>query len=108
MDLPIICTLNESELRERRRDVLECVRAKAVETISLPDGYAYKFASGPEILATLARLVALEYQCCRFLTFKILVEAGDGPITLEVTGPPEAKAMIADFLGGVTDDKKGF
>lgn len=47
-----------------------------------------------------ARLVALEHQCCRFLTFKILLEAGEGTINLEVTGPPEAKTMIADFLGG--------
>ena len=99
MDLPIICTLTEAELRERRRDVLESVRTAAIETLSLPNGYVYRFAPGSEILTTLARLVALEHQCCRFLTFKMLVEPGDGPISLEVTGPPEAKAMIAEFLG---------
>jgi hypothetical protein len=30
----------------------------------------------------------------------IVVEA-QGPIRLEVTGPPEAKTMIADFFGGL-------
>ena len=100
MDLPMVCTLSEAELRERRRDVLDCLRTTVIESTSLPNGYVYKFAAGPEIRATLARLLNLEHQCCRFLTFRILVEAEGGPISLEVTGPPEAKTIIADFLGG--------
>jgi hypothetical protein len=43
-------------------------------------------------------LVDLERQCCAFLTFRIVVAAGK-PICLEITGPPEAKAVIADFFG---------
>jgi len=37
-------------------------------------------------------------QCCRFLTFKIVVEARKLPIRLEVTGKLEAKPIIADFF----------
>jgi hypothetical protein len=42
----------------------------------------------------------LEHDCCKFLTFRIDLSAGQATAILEVTGPAEAKAMIADFLGG--------
>lgn len=99
MDVPIICNLTDAELRERRQTVLHFVRSAALNVTSLPLGYAYRFAPSSEVLAHLAHLIDLERKCCQFLTFKILVEAGNQPICLEVTGPPEAKAVIADFLG---------
>jgi len=34
-----------------------------------------------------------------FLTFRIIVATGQQPICLEITGPPEAKSVIADFFG---------
>ena len=99
LNLPIICTLSEEDLTDRRRDVLDYVRTLAQRTTELPDGFVYEFAFNPETLAALARLVALEHECCRFLTFKLIVGAGDAPVTMEVIGPPGAKAMIVDFLG---------
>jgi hypothetical protein len=54
----------------------------------------------PRVVAGLAHLVTLEHQCCQFLTFKIIVGAGDGAVILEVTGPLQAKNTIAEFLGG--------
>lgn len=99
MDLPIVCSLNESELQERRRTILASTRSNVIDTISLPNGYRYVFTASAGFLSKLADLVHLEHECCRFLAFKIIVEPGDSPIQLEVTGPPEAKAMIADFFG---------
>jgi hypothetical protein len=99
MDLKILCTLTEAELRVRRANILDSLRTETVETLSLPDGYAYKFSPGPGVLARLLHLVTLEHQCCQFLTFKIIVEAGNSAVVLEVTGPPEAKSTIADFFG---------
>src|SRR5262245_40419022 len=101
MDLPIACTLTAAELRDRRRTVLDSIRNEAVEVIPLPDGYAYRFKAASQTLQALSHLVDLERQCCPFLTFKIVVESNGVPIRLEVTGPPEAKPMIADFLGGL-------
>lgn len=97
----VACTLSEAQLQERRRTVLDVVARAVVRVESLPDGFAYTFAPTSQILIQLSQLVTLESQCCRFLTFKIIVEAGSKPITLEVTGPPGAKEMIADFLGGL-------
>ena len=99
MDLPIACSLNESELRERRRTILVFTQKDVVDTVSISNGYRYEFTANAGVLAKLADLVNLEHECCRFLTFRIIVEAGDAPIRLEVTGPPEAKKMIADFFG---------
>jgi hypothetical protein len=100
MALPILCTLTESQLKERRRAILDFIRDNAIEITSIPDGYAYRFKSTSEILPQLSNLVDLERQCCQFLTFKILIEPQQ-PIKLEVTGPPEATAMITDFFGVV-------
>ena len=36
-------------------------------------------------------------QCCAFLTFRTIVVAGRELFCLEITGPPETKAVIADF-----------
>jgi hypothetical protein len=99
MELPIACNLTEAELRERRQTMLNLVRGAALNVTSLPMGYAYRFEPTSEVLAHLSRLVDLERQCCQFLTFRIVVEAGNQPICLEITGPPEAKAIIADFFG---------
>jgi hypothetical protein len=65
----------------------------------LADGYSYRFEATSEILSQVARLVDLERQCCAFLTFRIIVEADRQPICLEITEPPEANAVIADFFG---------
>ncbi len=99
MESPIACSLSGAKLIERRKTILDFVRAAAIETISLPQGYAYHFEPTSEVLAHLSRLVDLERQCCRFLTFRIICEAGNQPLCLEVTGPPEAKPLIADFFG---------
>lgn len=50
-------------------------------------------------LSQLTKLIELERQCCQFLTFKLIV-APKQPITLEVSGPPAAKAIITEFFGG--------
>jgi hypothetical protein len=99
LHLPIICTLPEAEMTERRRTVLDPIKDAVIESEELPDGYAYSFSASSEVLAQLSRLVEMERQCCRFLTFRIVVEAGNGPIRLEVVGTPEAKSVIADFFG---------
>jgi hypothetical protein len=99
MELPIVCTLSEEDLQKRRRDVLEGVYAAVIKTTELPDGYLYEFAFGAEILTTLARLVSLEHDCCRFLTFRISAQAGEALLKLEITGPAEAKPVIAAFFG---------
>ncbi|MEO7145202.1 MAG: hypothetical protein ABI165_17030 [Bryobacteraceae bacterium] len=79
--------------------ILDLVAGATLHATPLPVGIAYHFDAASEILIQLARLVDLERQCCPFLTFRIVVEASHQAIGLEITGPPEAKAIIADFFG---------
>lgn len=99
MELPIICTLTEAELRDRRRTVLDSIRGAVIDIAEFPDGYVYSFQQHPETLMCLSRLIELERQCCKFLAFKIIAQPGNGPVWLEITGSPGAKPLIADFFG---------
>lgn len=99
MKIPVACTLTEAEMRERRRTILDSVRSAVRSVTNLPLGFAYSFEAKPEVVVQVARLVELERVCCAFLTFRITVEAGNESICLEITGPPEAKAVIADIFG---------
>ena len=98
MDLPIVCTLTEAELRERRQTILDLLRADAIAIVGLADGYSYRFNRTADVLPKLTKLVELESQCCQFLTFKLAV-APEQPITLEVSGPTAAKSIIAEYFG---------
>ena len=66
MDLPIICTLNEAELKERRDEILDRLKAAIIKTTELPNGYAYEFPCDAETLIILARLVALDTSVAGF------------------------------------------
>ena len=93
-NLPIACTLTNSELQDRRRTVLDSVKQAIVETKELDDGFALSFPSSGGSFQELAAMVDLERQCCPFLRFRITAEPGGGPLWLEITGPEGTK----DFL----------
>ena len=95
VDLPIACSLTAPELQERRAVVLQKVRAAALEVKENENGFAYRFPSDGSLLADLSTLIQLEHQCCPFLRFSLIVEADDGPIWLELTGPPGTKEFLA-------------
>jgi len=98
---PIACELTSPELQERRRAILPKFRDAVIEVNELEDGFAYSFASDPDQLKELAGLIDLERRCCPFLRFRLTVEAGGGPLSLEITGPDGTK----DFLRNTFDWK---
>ncbi len=94
-EVSIVCSLTNPELQERRGKLLEKVRAAALEVNETVDGFAYRFPSDDSLLADLLAVIQLEHQCCPFLRFSLIVEAGNGPVWLELTGPPGTKEFIA-------------
>lgn len=92
--IPVACALAAPELQERRQTVLQKVRRAVREVRELDNGYAYSFPLDSEWLTELAAMIDLERQCCPFLSFRLTVEAGDGLLLLEMTGPEGTK----DFL----------
>ena len=101
MTAPIACTLTGPELAERRNAILNALRKATVRTHRLPNGYAYDFHASAEMPAQLERLVALERQCCEFLNFNVVETLNT--IRLEVTGSPEAVAVIEELFGSADE-----
>lgn len=97
-ELPIACSLTAPELQQRRTEVLQKVSGAALEVKEKEDGLAYRFASNESLLADLLTLIQLEHQCCPFLKFTLIVEAGDGPVWLELTGPAGTKEFLTTIL----------
>ena len=98
-DLPIVCTLSPDALEARRQDLLGGLVRRAEKRCELPNGYKVRFTPADEILSTIARVIEAERRCCRFLEFSVSVAPDDGPIWLEVTGPPGTR----EFLTGLFD-----
>src|SRR5262245_65936941 len=97
-DLPIACTLLPNERQQRREQLFERVLGRALEHRPLDDGYAARFEPAPGVVEELARLIELERECCAFLTFRLTVEPGGGPIWLELTGPEGTKTFLESML----------
>lgn len=98
-DYPIVCSLSEDELSERRRSVLKRLQTNRLELRELPNGLAFRFAPSSEELLALVQIIDLERQCCPFLTFRLTVEPQEGPIWLELTGPAGTREMLMSELG---------
>lgn len=98
VSLPVACSLMDSELQERRRNILQRVRSMVSEVKEVDHGLIYRFPSDGAWIRELANLVELEHQCCPFLKFTITVEPGDGPVWLEMTGPDGTKAFLSEVF----------
>jgi hypothetical protein len=97
-NLPIVCTLGPAALKARRDDLLGCLVRSADERLDLPNGYRVRFTPADDVLSFIAKVIEVERQCCRFLTFHVTVEPDGGPIWLEVTGPPGTREFLAGML----------
>jgi hypothetical protein len=93
-DLPVVCTLSPAALNARRENLLLALLRRAATRHELPDGYRLRFAAHGSILSVIAGTVDAERQCCRFLRFTVTVEPDDGPISLDLTGPPGTREFL--------------
>lgn len=92
----IACTLGALDLAERRA-AWGCVLGRARERTAVPGGVQVALPAEPELMARFAGLVALEQQCCSFLTFTLTVRA-PGELILTATGPAGTQGLLEDLL----------
>jgi len=98
-DIPIACTLNDAEFRERERTVLDQLKASVIDVIETTNGFAFLFPSDDASFAALNEFIVLERRCCPFLDFNLTIPRGLGEIRLEVSGEVGVKDFIAsNFL----------
>jgi len=94
-DLPVACTLSPAALQARRENLLHGLVRRTKDRRELTNGYSLRFAAESGVLSEIARTVDSERQCCRFLRFAVTVEPDAGPITMDLTGPPGTRELLA-------------
>lgn len=97
-DLPIVCTLTADALRARREGLLSDLVRRAERREEPPEGLRLRFAATGDTLAAVARTVDAERHCCRFLRFTVTVEPDEGPIVLELSGPPGTRQFVTALI----------
>ena len=101
-DLPIACTLSPEELRRGRDALLPGIIARAQWREPVDGGFRFRYKSELGLLPALAAMIESERRCCRFLTLQVIAEPDEGPVWLEVTGPPGT----AEFLESQLQESK--
>lgn len=91
---PVACTLSGAAVEERAGE-WAALLGDVVERRPIDGGVRLTLGSTPA--HTVAELAARELQCCAFFGFSIRLDH-DG-VALDVTGPPEAQAMIYELFG---------
>jgi len=97
-DFPVACTLNPAALAERKSGLLAELLRRATLREDLDDGYRFTFEPSSDVLALIAQAIDAERQCCRFLRFQLTVDAAEGPVTLELTGPAGTRELLDAIL----------
>jgi hypothetical protein len=98
--LPIACTLTPAEFAGTRNGLLPGLLAKANAKEHVAGGCRWRFLPQADLLKEVGAVIEAEHRCCRFLRFVLLVEPGDGPVWLEVTGPEGTDNFLSTLLAG--------
>lgn len=93
-EIPIACALTDQELQERRKNVLHKTAESLIEVQELKDGFSYRFPAEDAVLRDLINIINLERKCCPFLNFKLVVEARNDFVSLELTGREGTKEIL--------------
>jgi hypothetical protein len=88
------CKLSPGELAARRQQLIPGLFARADKVEEISGGLRFHFAGKPGLLSDLARIMEQERDCCSFLRMAITMEASEGPVTFDVTGPEGTARML--------------
>jgi hypothetical protein len=93
---PIACSLTGSDYGRRTEDIGRFARAALRDRTPIHGGVRLTF--DPVARERLQALVAAESECCPFLAMDL--QASDGRLVLDVTGPRTAAPVIAELFAG--------
>ena len=92
----IACSLTGADYRKRVADIREVARDALRDRRRIDGGARLSFEETAGLRERLEALVAAESECCPFLTMSL--QAADGHLVLEVTGPEEAAPIIEELF----------
>lgn len=96
-DLPIACDYSAVSPDQQEYWVNEIVPKlyPAVQEIQeLPDGWAWRLPSTPEMLKLVAEDLNLERLCCPFIHYTLEIERNQGPFWYRMTGGEGVKEFL--------------
>ena len=96
--LPVACSLETAQLREREASLLARFRSAVAETEELKDGYAFRLSGDANSVRLVAELIVAERECCPFLAFGLAAEPNKGPLIVRVTGLDGTKEFLRTIL----------
>ena len=94
---PIACVSNALTPDQQEYWVKEIVPKlyKAVQEIQeLPNGWAWRLPSAPEMLTLVAEDLNMERLCCPFVNYTLEIEPNRGPFWLRMTGGEGVKEFL--------------
>jgi hypothetical protein len=91
--LPIVCSLDEIELKTRREGDIAALLSAVVKSRELPDGYELTLPGDPGTIRKLTEFIINERECCRFFSFDAAFASNAGDITLLLRGPEGTKRL---------------
>ena len=92
------CGLSDTELHEREATLLAQFRSAVIGTEELRDGYALRVPGDGKWIASIAKMIVAERECCPFLTFEFVAQPSMGPVIVRVTGPTGTKDFLKTVL----------
>ncbi|HEY8561759.1 MAG TPA: hypothetical protein VIL74_15390 [Pyrinomonadaceae bacterium] len=96
--IPLACRLTDKELQARRKNYLDKAAESLIDSAELSDGFVYRFPLRDSTLRDLAEIIELERKCCPFLNFRLIVNAGDDFVSLELTGAEGTKEIVESLF----------
>ncbi|MFK8020411.1 MAG: hypothetical protein AB8B86_11615 [Pseudomonadales bacterium] len=91
----IHCSLTQEDQRRRRSQVRATIVPQVRSVNSLADGLRIDFVIAEGLRELVEEFIALERECCSFLTFTLSVKNED--MSLLIQGPREAAQVIDMF-----------
>lgn len=89
---------------KRKTTVLKDLKDVVLQTLELPNGYAFKFPGNDKVLDQLHEFIKTERTCCAFFIFGLSISGDTSEAWLELTGPEGAKDFISGELGLVSSE----
>ena len=97
-EIPVACCLNDKQLQARRKNYLDKAAESLIDSAELSDGFVFRFPLAESTLQNLAEIIELERKCCPFLNFRLIVEAGNDFVSLELTGAQGTKEVVRSLF----------
>ena len=95
---PIACSLNADDYRQRLDAVRELGAAALLSVNDRSDGAELTFRNTTRVREELTAIVQAENACCPFLDLSIGSDEDEDELSLTITAPREALAVVRDLV----------